>query len=94
MYLLVKLHIFQIKKSLTHDLKKHHGRETLIINVLTVSLFLMIFQNNIYKGNWVVSPRCWREINLHNLYILDTKRNNKTNNIILKLHRLRVVTLY
>ena len=24
---LVKLHIFQIKKSLTHDLKKDHGRE-------------------------------------------------------------------
>ena len=24
---LVKLHIFQIKKSLTHDQKKHHGRE-------------------------------------------------------------------
>ena len=24
---LVKLHIFQIIKSLTHDLKKHHGRE-------------------------------------------------------------------
>ena len=24
---LVKLHIFQIKNSLTHDLKKHHGRE-------------------------------------------------------------------
>ena len=27
---LVKLHIFQIKKSLTHDLKNHHGREHLI----------------------------------------------------------------
>ena len=24
---LVKLYIFQIKKSLTHDQKKHHGRE-------------------------------------------------------------------
>ena len=24
---LVKLHIFQIKKSLMYDLKKHHGRE-------------------------------------------------------------------
>ena len=26
-YSLVKLHIFQIKKSLTHDQKEHHGRE-------------------------------------------------------------------
>ena len=27
---IVKLHILLIKKSLTHDLKKHHGREHLI----------------------------------------------------------------
>ena len=42
---LVKLHIFWIEKSLTHDQKKHHGREhfmnTHLVNIFKSALYFI-----------------------------------------------------
>ena len=62
---LAKLHIFQIKMSLTHDQQKHHGREHSLMSIILVNIIKKPLFHQHKKSNpmWPKNKFLKKEIN-------------------------------